>query len=51
MASQATRHLATAMCDKLIHDYFGVDLPTVWLAPQDDLPVPKAKVTQILKEL
>ena len=35
----------------LIHDYFGVDIPAVWLAAQDDLPVPKAIVTQILKEL
>ncbi len=39
------------MRDKLIHDYFGVDLETVWLAALDDLPVLKAQVTQILKAL
>ena len=39
------------MRNKLIHDYLGVDIPTVWLAPQDDLLVPEAVITQILKEL
>ncbi len=39
------------MRDKLIHDYFGVDVPTVWLTAQDDLPVLKLRVTQILEAL
>lgn len=39
------------MRDKLIHDYFGVDLETVWLAARDDIPVLKAEVTKMLEEL
>ena len=39
------------MRHKLIHDYSGVDIPAVWLAAQDDFPVPAAAITQILKEL
>lgn len=38
------------MRDKLIHDYFGVDLETVWLTALEDLPILKAQVTQILSE-
>jgi uncharacterized protein with HEPN domain len=26
------------MRDKLVHDYFGVDVETVWLTARDDLP-------------
>src|SRR5437870_7556383 len=29
------------MRDKLIHDYFGVDIDKVWLTASDDLPVLK----------
>ncbi|HSS76530.1 MAG TPA: DUF86 domain-containing protein [Thermoanaerobaculia bacterium] len=36
------------MRDKLIHDYFGVDLQTVWLTAKDDLPPLKAIVLEIL---
>jgi uncharacterized protein with HEPN domain len=36
---------------KLIHDYFGVDIETVWLTAKDDLPVLKAQVLKILAEL
>ena len=39
------------MRDKLIHRYFGIDLETVWLTVQDDLPVLESEVTKILKEL
>ncbi len=39
------------MRDKLIHDYFGVDIETVWLTAKDDLPVLKAQVLKILAEL
>jgi uncharacterized protein with HEPN domain len=38
------------MRDKLIHDYFGVDLETIWLTALEDLPVLKAQVAQILSE-
>ena len=38
------------MRDKLIHDYFGVDLETVWLTALEDLPILKAQVARILVE-
>ena len=38
------------MRDKLIHDYFGVDLEKVWLTTQDDLPVLKQKIAGILND-
>jgi uncharacterized protein with HEPN domain len=44
-------HDIAAMRDKLIHDYFGVDLETVWLTARDDLPRLKSDVSRILKEL
>jgi uncharacterized protein with HEPN domain len=37
--------------DKLIHDYFGVDLEKVWLMVCEDIPVLKAQVQKILREL
>ena len=37
------------MRDKLIHDYFGVDIEKVWDTIQDDLPVLKLHVSGILK--
>ena len=36
------------MRDKLIHDYFGVDLKRVWLAALTDVPILKTTVTAIL---
>lgn len=39
------------MRDKLIHGYFGVDLEKVWLTVLDDLPMLKAAVTEMLKDL
>ena len=39
------------MRDKLIHDYFGVDLETVWLTAQDDIPVLNQQIRGILKGL
>ena len=36
------------MRDKLIHDYFGVDIAKVWLTVQEDIPSLKTKVHQIL---
>ena len=37
------------MRDKLIHDYFGVDLEKVWLTIHEDLPPLKDKVFEILR--
>jgi uncharacterized protein with HEPN domain len=37
--------------DKLIHDYFGVDLQVIWRTVQEDLPRLQATVTRILEEL
>lgn len=39
------------MRDKLIHDYFGVDIEKVWLTAKDDLPILKIEVMKILREL
>ena len=39
------------MRDKPIHDYFGVDIETVWLTARDDLPVLKAEIAKIVDEL
>lgn len=40
----------TGMRDKLIHDYFGVDLRVVWKTLQVDLPPLLAVLDQIIKE-
>jgi uncharacterized protein with HEPN domain len=37
--------------DKLIHDYFGVDLRVVWRTVQEDLPPLRAQMAQILADL
>ena len=39
------------MRDKLIHDYFGVDIETVWLTAKDDIPVLNRQIRGILKDL
>lgn len=39
----------TGMRDKLIHDYFGVDLRVVWKTLQIDLPPLKVIIDQILR--
>ncbi|MGC8787753.1 MAG: DUF86 domain-containing protein [Anaerolineae bacterium] len=39
------------MRDKLIHDYFGVDIGQVWLTATEDLPVLKAEVEKILAKV
>ena len=36
--------------DKLIHDYFGVDLEAVWLTARDDIPAFKAEISAILEQ-
>jgi uncharacterized protein with HEPN domain len=38
------------MRDKLIHDYFGVDIEKVWVTTQEDLPVLKKQVIGILRD-
>jgi len=39
------------MRDKLIHEYFGVDLEIVWQAIQKELPMVKPMIADVLKEL
>jgi uncharacterized protein with HEPN domain len=36
------------MRDKLIHDYFGVDIEKIWLTATEDLPTLKTEVQRIL---
>ncbi len=43
-------HDIAGMRDKLIHEYFGVDLGEVWLTAKDDLPVLKGQIGKILEE-
>jgi uncharacterized protein with HEPN domain len=38
------------MRNKLIHDYFGVDLEKVWLTAKEDLPVLKEQILGIMKD-
>jgi len=39
------------MRDKLIHDYFGVDIDTVWLTVKKDIPDFKEEIKQIIERL
>ena len=39
------------MRDKLIHDYFGVDINAVWSTTRKDIPTLKAAVERILKDI
>ena len=39
------------MRDKLIHDYFGVDIDQVWLTATEDLPVLEVEIDKIVAEL
>ena len=38
------------MRDKLIHDYFGVDIEKVWLTAKDDLPILKVQIMGIMHD-
>ena len=40
-----------SMRDRLIHDYFGVDLAIVWEVVRSDLPALKANIEAILSTL
>lgn len=39
------------MRDKLIHDYFGVDIEKVWLTVQEDIPFLKTEAQKILSNM
>lgn len=39
------------MRDKLIHDYFGVNLRRIWQTVQDDLPTLQATVERMLADM
>jgi uncharacterized protein with HEPN domain len=39
------------MRDKLMHDYFGVDLEVVWRTVRDDLPPLRSAVARMLDDL
>jgi len=39
------------MRDKLIHDYFGVDIDTVWLTAKKDIPQFKEEIKRIIEKL
>jgi uncharacterized protein with HEPN domain len=39
------------MRDKLIHDYFGVDLEVLWKTAQEDLPPLETRLLRLLSEL
>ena len=39
------------MRDKLVHDYFGVDMEEVWLAATNDIPTLKTEVAKIRDRL
>jgi len=39
------------MRDKLIHDYFGVDVGMVWVTAKEDLPELRARISEILADL
>ncbi len=41
----------TGMRDKLVHDYFGVDVEAVWKTVQIDIPFLKTKIKNIGKEV
>lgn len=42
---------AVGMRDKLIHDYFGVDLEVVWRTVHEDLPPLVAAIARMLEDL
>jgi uncharacterized protein with HEPN domain len=39
------------MRDKLIHDYFGVDIDTVWLSAIKDIPNLKKEIKRIIEKM
>lgn len=39
------------MRDKLVHDYFGVDVGMVWVTANEDLPELRNQISEILADL
>jgi len=39
------------MRDKLVHEYFGVDVEVLWKTIQQDLPTLKVLISEVVKEL
>jgi uncharacterized protein with HEPN domain len=39
------------MRDKLIHDYFGVDIERVWITVQEDIPVLDSQIAALLSSM
>ena len=39
------------MRDKLVHDYFGVDVETVWITATEDLPALQRQLAHVLARL
>ncbi len=39
------------MRDKLVHDYFGVDVDAVWITVKNDLPPLSSKISKILDKI
>ena len=37
--------------DKLIHEYFGVNLQVLWKAVREDIPPLRRKLVSVLREL
>lgn len=63
---EAVKHVSDAVCsaypdipwediagmrDKLIHDYFGVDLELVWITATRDIPIFKKNIKPIISSL
>ena len=38
------------MRDKLVHDYFGINLRVIWKSIEEDLPLLKVTIEQVLEE-
>ena len=41
----------SGMRDKLVHDYFGVDIDMVWVTAKEDLPELHARISEIIPDL